>query len=105
DATVKSVVVKREATGRWYASLQLDTDAEAPSKPDQPERCVGIDVGILKYIHDTDGHAVGSLDLSAEQERLEHEQRVLSRKEHGSNNYCEQQRKVARRHADIKRKR
>jgi putative transposase len=66
---------------------------------------MGIDVGILKYTHDTDGHAVGSLGLSAEQERLEHEQRVLSRKEHGSNNYREQQRKVARRHADIKRKR
>lgn len=62
-------------------------------------------MGILKYTHDTDGHAVGSLDLSAEQERLEHEQRVLSRKEHGSNNYREQQRKVARRHADIARKR
>lgn len=45
------------------------------------------------------------MDLSAEQERLEHEQRVLSRKEHGSNNYRKQQRKVARRHADIKRKR
>ncbi|WP_273837741.1 transposase [Halococcus sp. PRR34] len=105
DATVTGVVVKREATGRWYASLQLDTDTEAPPKPDEPERCVGIDVGILKYTHDTDGTAVGSLDLSDEQERLKHEQRVLSRKEHGSNNYREQQRKVARRHADIKRKR
>jgi putative transposase len=105
DATVKGVVVKREATGRWYASLQLETNKSTPSKPDEPENVVGIDVGILKYAHDTDGHAVGSLDLSAEQERLEHEQRVLSRKEHGSNNYREQQRKVARRHADIKRKR
>lgn len=104
-ATVKSVVVKREATGRWYASLQLETNEGVPPKPRHPERCVGIDVGILKYTHDTDGHAVGSLDLSAEQERLEHEQQVLSRKEHGSNNYRKQQRKVARRHADLKRKR
>lgn len=99
------VVVKREATGRWYASLQLETPNDPPEKPNDPEQCVGIDVGILKYTHDTDGLAVGSLDLSDEQERLEHEQRVLSRKEHGSNNYREQQRKVTRRHADIKRKR
>lgn len=105
DATVKGVVVKREATGRWYASLQLETNESAPPKPDEPENVVGIDVGVLKYAHDTDGVAVGSVDLSAEEERLEHEQRVLSRKEHGSNNYREQQQKVARRHADIKRKR
>ncbi|EMA54890.1 transposase, IS605 OrfB family protein [Halococcus salifodinae DSM 8989] len=105
DATMKGVVVKRETTGRWYASLQLETNESAPPKPDEPENVVGIDVGILKYAHDTDGHAVGSVDLSAEEERLEHEQRVLSRKEHGSNNHREQQQKVARRYADIKRKR
>ena len=97
--------MKREPTGRWFASISVETDTELPTKPDTPKRCVGIDVGIQKFTHDTDGHAVGSLDLSDEQERLEHEQRVLSRKEHGSNNYREQQRKVARRHADIERKR
>ncbi len=47
---------------------------------------VGIDVGILKYVHDTDGTAVGSLDLSTERERLEREQRALSQKDHGSAN-------------------
>jgi putative transposase len=105
DATVKGVVVKRESTGKWYASLQLETSEEAPPKPENPTEAVGIDVGILKHTHDTDGVAVGSLDLSAEQDRLEHEQRCLSRKEHGSANYEKQRRKVARRHADIKRKR
>ncbi|WP_160135499.1 RNA-guided endonuclease InsQ/TnpB family protein [Halococcus salsus] len=105
DATVKSVTVKREPTGKWYAVLSVETPDELPEKPTNPENVVGIDVGILKFAHDTDGTAVGSLDLSHERERLEHEQRVLSRREHGSNNYREQQRKVARRHADIKRKR
>jgi putative transposase len=105
DATVKGVVVKREPTGQWYASLQLEISEGAPPKPENPTKVVGIDVGILQYVHDTDGHAVGSLDLSAEQDRLEHEQRVLSRRQHGSNNYERQRRKVARRHADIKRKR
>jgi putative transposase len=105
DATVKGIVVKREPTGRWYASLQLETSEDVPPKPENPTEVVGIDVGILQYVHDTDGHAVGSIDLSTEQERLEHERRCLSRKEHGSANYRKQQRKVARRHADIKRKR
>jgi putative transposase len=62
-------------------------------------------VGILKYAHDTDGTAVGSLDLSDERERLEREQRKLSRKEHGSNNYETQRRRVAECHADLRRKR
>jgi putative transposase len=105
NARLKQVTVKQEPTGNWFATFGVETDPDAPPKPDEPERCVGIDVGILKFTHDTDGHAVGSLDLSAEEERLEHEQRVLSRKEHGSNNYRRQQRKVARRHADIERKR
>jgi len=62
-------------------------------------------VGILKYAHDTDGTAVESLDLSDERERLERAQRDLSRKEHGSNNWERQRKVVARRHADLKRKR
>lgn len=81
DATIKGVVVKRKPTGRWFASLQLKCP-NPPAKPKNPERVVGIDVGILEYAHDTDGHAVGSLNLPAEQKRLEHEQRVLSRKDH-----------------------
>ena len=105
DAPIKAVTIKREPTGKWYAVLSIDTGEDAPPKPNDPERVVGIDVGILKYAHDTDGHAVGSLDLSYERDRLEHEQRVLSRREHGSGNYHKQQRKVARRHADLKRKR
>jgi putative transposase len=66
---------------------------------------VGIDLSILKYTHDTDGTAVGSLDLSEERDRLEREQRKLSRKEHASNNWEKQRRCVAECHLDIKRKR
>ena len=73
--------------------------------PENPEKCVGIDVGILKYAHDTDGTAVGSLDLTDERERLDREQRKLSRKQHGSNNYETQRRRVAECHADLRRKR
>jgi len=66
---------------------------------------VGIDVGILKYVHDTDGTAVGLLDLSEERDRLEREHRNLSRKEHGSNNWENQRQTVAECHQQIKRKR
>lgn len=105
DAKLKQVTLKKDPTGEWYATFGVDLDREPPTPPENPERYVGIDVGILKYAHDTDGHAVGSLDLSAERDRLEREQRKLSRKEYGSNNYEKQRVAVARCHDRIKRKR
>jgi len=80
-------------------------DENTPDKPETPERVVGIDVGILKYAHDSDGTAVESPDFSDERERLERAQQKLSRKEHVSNNWEEQRKTVAQRHAELKRKR
>jgi putative transposase len=99
------VTLKKEKTGEWFAIFGIECDREPPAKPENPEECVGIDVGILKYAHDTDGFAVRSLDLSDERERLEREQQSLLRKEHGSNNWEQQRRKVAEAHQCIKRKR
>ena len=103
-AMIKQITVKCEPTGRLHGVVGPSLSDETPPKPEEPERVVGIDVGILQYAHDTDGHAVGPLGREVERDRLEHEQRVLSRRPHGSANYCKQQRKVARRHAGIKRK-
>ncbi len=72
-ATIKEVVVKQEPTGEWFAVLSIETENDAPPKPEHHERCVGIDVGILKYTHDSDGTAVERPDLSEERERLERE--------------------------------
>jgi|APHM01.1.fsa_nt_gi transposase, IS605 OrfB family, central region len=104
DVTVKEVSVKKEPTGEWYASFAVD-DKDEPAKPEDPKRCVGIDVGILKYVHDTDGRAVGSLDLQRERERLKREQQSLSRKQQGSNNWEKQRLRVAECHQQLKRKR
>lgn len=102
--TVKSVTVKREPTGEWYATFGVEVEG-APPKPAEPERCVGLDLGVIAYVTDTEGRAVRSPELGAEWERLERAQRTLARKEHGSANYERQRRTVARRYADITRKR
>ncbi|TKX40259.1 RNA-guided endonuclease TnpB family protein [Halorubrum sp. CGM4_25_10-8A] len=102
--TIKQVTIKKEPTGNWFASFVVD-GKETPEKPTDPDRCVGIDVGILKYAHDTDGYAIESPDFSDERERLERAQRDLSRKEHGSTNWETQRQTVAEHHADLKRKR
>lgn len=107
DAQIKQVTIKREKTGEWYASFGVETDV--PQKPplDEIDRdeMVGIDVGIIKYTHDTDSRMVGTLDLETEYDRLEREQRALSRKERGSKNWHKQRRRVARIHTRIVRKR
>ncbi|QKY19602.1 IS200/IS605 family element transposase accessory protein TnpB [Halolamina sp. CBA1230] len=105
NASIKQVTVKQEPTGEWHATFGIDMDEAAPEKPDNPEEVVGIDLGILKYTHDTDGCAIESPDFSEERERLERAQRDLSRKEHGSANWEKQRQVVAERYADLKRKR
>ncbi|MFW5950307.1 MAG: RNA-guided endonuclease InsQ/TnpB family protein, partial [archaeon] len=105
NATIKQVAVKQEPTGEWFAKFGIDVDEDTPEKPETPEKVVGIDVGILKYAHDTDGYAIESPDFSDERERLKRAQRDLSRKEHGSSNWEKQRRVVAERHGELKNKR
>jgi putative transposase len=106
---IKRVVLKKEQTGEWYVSLITDIDEdELPEKPAvddlDVEDCVGIDLGILSYIHTSDNLAVDSLTLDAEYERCAREQRRLARKEHGSRNWERQRCRVADAKRRIRRK-
>ena len=109
DATVEQVTLKKAKTGEWVAIFGIEMNTEPPAKPPLEDidtgDMVGVDVGILKYAHDTDGTAVESLDFSEERDRVEREQRKLSRKEYGSNNWEKQRQRVAEWHLDIKRER
>jgi len=103
NAEITEVTVKKEPTGAWYASFCIEV--EEPEKPPAEslsvDDCVGIDLGVLNYIHDSNGLVVDRLDLSDDRDWLEREQRVLSRKEYGSNNWDKQRREVARVHAQM----
>ncbi|AKH97668.1 RNA-guided endonuclease InsQ/TnpB family protein [Halanaeroarchaeum sulfurireducens] len=109
EADIKEVTIKKETTGEWFVSFGLETDdADVPEKPAMDEldstNSVGIDLGILNYIHTSDGKTVDWLDLEDEYERLRREQRKFSRKQKGSNNYEKQRREVARVKRHIRRK-
>ena len=109
EADIKEVTVKKETTGEWFLSFGLETDeADLPEKPDvdslDTSNSVGIDLGILNYVHTSDGKTVDWLNLEDEYERLRCEQRKLSRKEKGSNNYEKQRREVAKVKRHIRRK-
>jgi hypothetical protein len=36
DATIKEIVVKQERTGEWFAVLGIETENDAPPKPEHP---------------------------------------------------------------------
>lgn len=106
DADVKHVAIKREATSAWYASFSVERDT--PEKPDPEdidlEDTVGLDLGVLSFVHDSDGRSVERLDLSDDRERLERGQRSLSRKEYESNNWEKQRVEVAKVHEHMSNK-
>ena len=104
---IDEVILKKETTGKWYVSL-VTTVEDTPEKPSlseiEPENCIGVDLGITSYIHTSENLSVDTLDLSDEYDRYAGEQRKLNRKEHGSNNWEKQRRKVAQAKRTIKRK-
>jgi putative transposase len=106
DAEITEVTVKKEPTGAWYASFCIEVDE--PEKPPVEDidvgDCVGIDLGVLNFTHDSNGLVVDRLDLSDERERLEREQRALSRKEYESKNWEKQRQEVAKVHARMNEK-
>jgi putative transposase len=109
NATIKEVTIKKESTGEWFVTFGLEMPDDAlPSKTPVDELdgddCVGIDLGIQNYIYTSDGDSVDCLDLSDEYDRLRREQRKLSRKQQGSNNWEQQRQQVAKANRKITRK-
>ena len=77
-ATIKEVTFKKETTGEWFVSFGLEADDEhTPEKPDVDEldasNSVGIDLGILNYIHTSDGKTVDWLNREDDYECLRRE--------------------------------
>jgi putative transposase len=107
EGEVKGVILKRDNSGDWYAIFQ--TEKEAPEKDtteSENVEAVGIDLGIQKFIVDSDGNRVEHpKNVEKAEERLKKEQRNLSRKEKGSNNYEKQRKKVAQLHKRVKNRR
>ena len=100
DGDITQVILKKEKTGNWTVSIVVDYDPDYPDKPAvediDPEETVGIDLGITKFIHDSDNRSFESLDEHCDRERIDRRHRELSRKEHGSNNWQRARQSLAR---------
>jgi len=96
---VKSVVMKKERSGKWYAIFQVEDEPEALPRTN---RAVGIDVGVKRFLTDTSGRCVENPRYyQGTLERIKSAQRNLSRKGRGSRNREKWRTKLARLHEQL----
>jgi putative transposase len=97
--SLKQATLVHKADG-WYVSLSLEDSTVPPLLAvDEVKRAVGIDVGLEKFLATSDGQAVVIPQFYRKSQRqLARQQRKLSRRLKGSNNYRKQANKVARLH-------
>jgi len=107
EGEVKGVIIKRDNAGDWYAIFQTEQETvEFDSTESEDVEAVGIDLGIQKFIVDSDGNRIEHpKNVEKAEEQLAKEQQNLSRKQEGSNNYEKQRKRVATLHKRVKNRR
>lgn len=101
---IKQVTVIRQ-TGKWYAVVTCET-AKSVFRFVDPHKSVGIDVGITKFVHDSENRTTENpLFLTRMLAPLKRTQKKLFRRQKGSNNRKKAKNMFARLHARIHNKR
>ncbi len=81
---IKQVTIKKEASGKWFASII--TENKDPITKTQNKNKVGIDLGIINYVYDSNGNYFNNpKSLNKYLVKLTKAQRKLSKKKKGSN--------------------
>lgn len=100
---INHVTVEMTASGKYYAVMNVDFTPEVQTNK---TGAVGIDVGIAELYTDSNGHIVHNPKyLEKSEKKLRREQRRLSRKQIGSNNFNMQRKIVARVHEKVENQR
>ena len=94
---VKTVTIKRSPSGKYFASVLVDNGAIDPIPSlIEPERTVGLDVGLTSFLIDSEGNKTDNPKLlKASLARLAIGQKKLSRKKKDSSSREKQKRIVA----------
>ena len=112
DGKIKTITISRNPSGRYFASVLVEVDAELPQKPTVEEsRTLGIDVGLKTYATLSTGEKIDNPRcLHQSQKKLKYEQYRLSKmdrlnKTKDGTNREKQRRKVARLHEKVRNQR
>jgi putative transposase len=99
QGTIKNITITKRG-GKWYASIQVEQQHKISRHISDSE--IGIDAGIKCFAAFSDGTMVkGVHSFREHEERLAKEQRKLSRKKKGSENWKKQKRKISGLHHTI----
>ena len=91
--TIKRATFKRTKDGKYFITVTCETEAQP--KPVN-ENQVGIDLGLKDFITTSEGDKYNPTIPRTLEKKLIREQKRLSRKKYGSENYKKQQIKLAR---------
>lgn len=101
---IKTCTIKKDV-GRWYVCFTVEL-LDVPLKKKEIQTGIGIDVGLSSLITLSTGEKIEPPRLLLKfEEKLAKEQRRLSRKKKGSNNWEKQRLKVAKLHRKIREQR
>lgn len=95
---IKTVTISKTATGKYHASILVDTDSILPTPTTiEPSLTVGIDLGISHLLNLSDGSKFDNpKHLAKASKRLSAQQKIFARKQKQSKNHQKQKLAVAR---------
>lgn len=95
---IKTVTISKTATGKYHASILVDTDSILPTPTTiEPSLTVGIDLGISHLLNLSDGSKFDNpKHLAKASKRLAIQQKIFARKQKTSKNHQKQKLAVAR---------
>lgn len=102
---IKQVIICRQTCNRWYAVLTCEL-VKSIFRLVNPQKSVGIDVGITKFCHDSDNRTIENpLFLKQELKKLRRTSRKLSRRKKNSQNWYKAKSRLQVLHERIRNKR
>ena len=99
EGTPKNMTISGK-NGKWYASVQTESEVEAPVHPGKT--MVGVDLGVARLATLSNGVVIEPVhSLGRRLTRLARLQRALARKKKFSSNWKKQKRKISRFHEKV----
>ena len=107
EGKIKTITISREPSGKYYASILVETVSERKSKPPvTPETSVGIDLGVKHLVTLSTGEKIDNPRfLQHSGDRLRVLQQRLGKKKKGSSNYKKAKYKVVLCHEKVRNQR
>ncbi len=100
--TVKSITLSLSKTGKFYASILVDDDIDAPALINTVSKVTGIDLGLSHFAIESNGKKTANPRyLKRAEKNLKRKQRQLSRKKKGSANRAKARLLVAKCHEKV----